>query len=240
MSNIFEQIKREKMNQNSRKMKVSKFEIEILQKQRLENIQNQRKLKEEQTEMEMRIDCLRREMDTMARVEQQIADGHQDFEIQAEVLATIDTSVKRKNSKKSTLRDGQQQQQPQVRSVSATRVRDTTTNPRYPCTEFYRNFGSNTNLYLKINNKYATIYGKVDVSRRLIVSDVAIGPAQKTEFRSFNEWAVAYLSNFKEGTKTSVNTYSCIWFQDNLTNQWTSLMTTAVVGNVINTLLEKV
>jgi hypothetical protein len=229
MSNIFEQIKREKMNQNSRKLKVSKFEIEILQKQRLENIQNQRKLKEEQTEMEMRLGCLRSEMDELARVGQQLADGVQDFEIQTEVLATIDTSVKRKNSKKST----QQPQQP-VRSVSATRVRDTTTNPRYPCTEFYRNFGSNTNLYLKINNKHAIIYGKVDVSRRLIVSDVAFGPEQKTEFRSFNEWAVAYISSFEEGTKTSVNAYSCIWFQDERTSEWSSLMTTAVVGNVIN------
>jgi hypothetical protein len=234
MASIFEQIKREKMNQNSRKMKVAKFEIEMLQRQRLENIQNQRKLKEEQTEMEMRIGCLREEMDTMARVEQQIADGLKDFEIQAEALTTIETSVKRRNTKKTALKQGQQQQQTQVRSVSATRTRDTTTNPRYSCTEFYRNFGSNTNLYLKINNKYATICGKVDVSRRLIVSDVALGASQKTEFKSFNEWAVAYISSFKEGSKTSVNAYSCIWFQDNLTNQWSSLMTTAVVGNVIN------
>jgi hypothetical protein len=239
MSNIFEQIKRDKVNQNSRKMKVSKFEIEILQKQRLENIQNQRKLKEEQTEMETRISCLRCEMEELARVGQQLADGLQDFEIQAEVLTTIDTSVKRRNSKKTTTTTTTPQPQPQqtqVRSVSATRTRDTTTNPRYPCTEFYRNFGSNTNLYMKINNKHATIYGTVDVSRRLIVSAVALGPAQKTEFRSFNEWVLAYISSFEEGAKTCASAYSCIWFQDNLTNQWTSLMTTAVVGNVINTL----
>lgn len=232
MSNIFEQIKREKVNQNSRKMKVSKFEIEILQKQRLENIQNQRKLKEEQTEMETRISCLRGEMEELARVGQQLADGLQDFEIQAEVLTTIDTSVKRKNSKKTITIT--QPQQTQVRSVSATRTRDTTTNPRYPCTEFYRNFGSNTKLYMKINNKHAIIYGTVDVSRRLIVSDVALGPAQKTEFRSFNEWVVAYISSFEEGAKTCASAYSCIWFQDKRTSEWSSLMTTAVVGNVIN------
>jgi hypothetical protein len=233
MSSIFEQIKREKMNQNSRKMKVSKFEIEMLQRQRTENIQNQRKLKEEQVEMETRIGCLRGEMEELARVGQQLADGFKDFEIQTEVLATIDTSVKRKKSKKSTTPQ-QQPQQTQVRSVSATRTRDTTTNPRYPCTEFYRNFGSNTKLYLKINNKHDIIYGSVDVSRRLIVSDVALGPEQKTEFKSFNEWVVAYISSFDKGAKTCASAYSCIWFQDNRTSEWTSLMTTAVVGNVIN------
>ena len=231
---MFEQIKREKMNQVSRKIQVAKFETEMLQRVRSENMQMQTKLNEERVELETRIDCLQDEMEMLAITNQRLENGCQDFEIQTEVLTTIGTITTRKNIRKQS-EPKKTPAKPLVRAVSATRIRDTTINPRYPCTEFYRYFGSDTKLCLRINNKCPPIGGQVDILRKRIISDVAIGPLQKLEFKSFHEWTIDYASSLKENNRVS-NAYNCIWFQDKRTNEWVSLLKTAVVGNIINSI----
>ncbi len=223
MSRMFEQVKREQLNQASRKVQTSKFELSRLKNKREENALMQSRLREESAEIEKHIKTVEEEITQFQKEREKIATGERDFEIKAELLSDI------------TVRCHESfVQQPLVRSVSAERKRDVTSNPRYPSFEFWKNFGSNTRLYIKISSNEPEHGGFVDVSKRVIVADEAVGG--KTIFKSFNEWTVAHVAelNKHRNTKTSKSAYSVIWYQNKCSNEWISLSTTAVVGNIIN------
>ena len=221
---MFEQIKREQLNQASRKVQTSKFELSRLENKREEIALMQSKLREELAEVEKHIGTVKDEIVHFINEREQIATGDRDFEIKAELLSDI--TVRQQSV--------QQQQQPFVRSVSAERKRDVTTNPRYPYSEFWKNFRSNTRLYIKISSNEPEHGGFVDVVNRVIVADQPVGG--NAIFRSFNEWTVAHVAelNKQRNTKTSKSAYNVIWYQEKSTGEWKSLLKTAVVGNVIN------
>ena len=226
---MFEQVKREQLNQASRKVQTSKFELSRLENKREEIALMQSRLREELAEVEKHIGTVKEEIVHFINEREQIATGDRDFEIKAELLSDITV---RQQSVEQPVR--QQQQQPLVRSVSAERKRDVTTNPRYPCSEFWRNFGSNTRVYIKISPNEPRHAGFVNVVKRVIVADEPVGG--KTIFKTFNEWTVAHVAelNKQRDTKTSKSAYNVIWYEDKTTGEWISLLKTAVVGNVIN------
>ena len=223
MSRMFEQSKRDCLNQASRKVQTCKFELSQYENKRAENARLQVELLEESVQIEKTIKSLTKEVVRFEKERQHIVSGDGDFDIQAGLLTDIAVSTRTRAQIVAPVI---------VRSVSAPRKRDTAINPRYPCSEFYRNFGSNTRLYIKVHR--ASFGGMVDVDRRIIVADEAIGG--KTIFRSFNEWTVAHIAelNKTRDTKTSKSAYNVIWYQEKKTGEWVSLMTTAVIGNIIN------
>ena len=223
MSRMFEQSKRDCLNQASRKIQTCKFELSQYENKRAENARLQVELLEESVQIEKTIKSLTKEVARFEKERQHIVSGDGDFDIQAGLLTDIAVSTRTRAPVIAPVI---------VRSVSAPRKRDMTINPRYPCSEFYRNFGSNTRLYIKVHR--ASFGGMVDVERRVIVADEAIGG--KTIFRSFNEWTVAHIAelNKTRDTKTSKSAYNVIWYQEKRTGEWVSLMTTAVIGNIIN------
>lgn len=231
MSRMFEQVKREQLNQASRKAQTSKFELSRLENKREENALMQFRLREESDEIEKHIKIVKEEIIQFIHEREQIATGKKDFEIRAGLLSDI--AVRNEGNRQQPPQQ-MQLQQPLIRSVSAERKRDVTTNPRYACSEFYKNFGSNTHIYLKISANEPKHNAMVDVNKRVIVAEQPIGG--KIIFKSFNEWTVAHLAelNKQRDTKTSKSAYNVIWYQDNATGEWNSLMTTAVVGNIIN------
>jgi hypothetical protein len=260
---MFEQIKREQLNQASRKVQTSKFELSRLENKREEIELMQSRLKEELAEIEKHIGTVKEEIVHFINVREQIETGDRDFEIKAELLSDItvrqqpvrqqlveqavrqqlvEQAVRQQQQQQQLVeqqvrqqqQQQQQQQQPLVRSVSAERKRDVTTNPRYPYSEFWKNFGSNTRLYIKISSNEPDHGGFVDVVNRVIVADQPVGG--NAIFRSFNEWTVAHVAelNKQRNTKTSKSAYNVIWYQDKSTGEWISLLKTAVVGNVIN------
>ena len=229
MSRMFEQVKREQLNQASRKVQTSKFELSRLENKKEEIALMQSRLMEELTEVKKHIETVKEEIVHFIHEREQIASGDRDFEIKAELLSDI------------TMRQQPVQQQPVqqrqstlVRSVSAERKRDLTTNPRYPCSEFWKNFRTNTRLCIKISPNQPEHGGFVDVGRRVIVADEPVGG--RTIFKSFNEWTVAHVAelNKQRDTKTSKSAYNVIWYEDKSSGEWISLLKTAVVGNVIN------
>lgn len=226
MSRMFEQSKRDCLNQASRKIQTCKFELSQYENKRAENARLQVELLEESVQIEKTIKSLTKEVIRFEKERQHIVSGDGDFDIQAGLLTDIAVSTRVRSLATTPI------VAPIVRSVSAPRKRDMTINPRYPCSEFYRNFGSNTRLYIKVHR--ASFGGMVDVDRRVIVADEAIGG--KTIFRSFNEWTVAHIAelNKTRDTKTSKSAYNVIWYQEKKTGEWVSLMTTAVIGNIIN------
>ena len=230
MSRMFEQSKRDCLNQASRKIQTCKFELSQYENKRAENARLQVELLEESVQIEKTIKSLTKEVIRFEKERQHIVSGDGDFDIQAGLLTDIAVSTRVRSL--ATTPIVAPIVAPIVRSVSAPRKRDMTINPRYPCSEFYRNFGSNTRLYIKVHR--ASFGGMVDVERRVIVADEAIGG--KTIFRSFNEWTVAHIAelNKTRDTKTSKSAYNVIWYQEKRTGEWVSLMTTAVIGNIIN------
>lgn len=230
MSRMFEQSKRDCLNQASRKIQTCKFELSQYENKRAENARLQVELLEESVQIEKTIKSLTKEVIRFEKERQHIVSGDGDFDIQAGLLTDIAVSTRVRSL--ATTPIVAPIVAPIVRSVSAPRKRDMTINPRYPCSEFYRNFGSNTRLYIKVHR--ASFGGMVDVDRRVIVADEAIGG--KTIFRSFNEWTVAHIAelNKTRDTKTSKSAYNVIWYQEKKTGEWVSLMTTAVIGNIIN------
>ena len=220
MSRMFEQVKRECLNQSARKVQTCKFELSQYENKRTENARLQAELQEESVQIEKTIKRLTKEVARFEKERQHIVSGDGDFDIQAGILTDIavSTRVRARNPVVAL---------PITRSISAPRKRDMTINPRYPCSEFYKNFGSNTRLYIKVHR--TSFGGTVDVEKRVIVADEAVGG--KTIFRSFNEWTVAHTA---ELNMTNRSAYNVIWYEDKKTGEWVSLMTTAVVGNIIN------
>ena len=227
MSRMFEQVKREQLNQTSRKVQTSKFELSRLENKREEIALMQSRLMEELAEVEKHIETVKKEIVHFTNVREQIATGGRDFEIKAELLSDI-------TARQSVEQPVQQQQPSLVRSVSAERKRDVTTNPRYPYSDFWKNFGSNTRLYIRVSPNEPRHGGLVNVVKRVIVSDEPVGG--KNIFKSFNEWTVAHVAelNKQRDTKTSKSAYNVIWYEDKCTGEWVSLLKTAVIGNVIN------
>ena len=218
MSRMFEQVKREQLNQTSRKVQTSKFELSRLENKREEIALMQSRLMEELAEVEKHIETVKKEIVHFTNVREQIATGGRDFEIKAELLSDI-------TARQSVEQPVQQQQPSLVRSVSAERKRDVTTNPRYPYSDFWKNFGSNTRLYIRVSPNEPRHGG---------LSDEPVGG--KNIFKSFNEWTVAHVAelNKQRDTKTSKSAYNVIWYEDKCTGEWVSLLKTAVIGNVIN------
>jgi hypothetical protein len=230
---MFEQSKRDCLNQASRKVQTCKFELSQYENKRTENARLQVELREESVQIEKTIKSLTKEVARFEKERQHIASGDGDFDIQMGILTDVAVSTRVRASNPNVAPVVAHVVAPLiVRSVSAPRKRDLTINPRYPCSEFYRNFGSNTRLYIKVHR--ASFGGMVDVENRVIVADEAIGG--KTIFRSFNEWTVAHVAelNKTRDTKTSKSAYNVIWYQEKKTGEWVSLMTTAVIGNIIN------
>ena len=251
MSRMFEQVKREQLNQASRKVQTSKFELSRLENKKEEIALMQSRLTEELAEVEKHIGTVKEEIVHFIHEREQIASGDRDFEIKAELLSDI--TVRQQlvepqqpivHQQQSTLVQQpvvqqrqpvvQQRQSTLVRSASAERKRDVTTNPRYPCSEFWKNFRTNTRLYIKISPNEPRHAGFVNVVKRVIVADEPVGG--KTIFKSFNEWTVAHVAelNKQRDTKTSKSAYNVIWYEDKSSGEWISLLKTAVVGNVIN------
>ena len=229
MSRMFEQVRREKMNQTSRKIQINKFEMSRLKSKRTENIQTRISLKAECVELDESIARLAVEMTGLEQEKQQIEAGQKDFEIQAEVYASLEPLMDTRDTRRHEIIVQPRQV---VRSVSASRPRDMTINPRYACSEFYKNFGSDTRFEMRVRS--SVIEGYINVDRRVIISDVPIGSSGKTVFKSLNEWVTTYMKDSDPSLIAVGNAYKIVWYQEKATNEWVSLMSTAVVGNVIN------